>query len=389
MLKMPLPTTERRAATMVSREEEDMMRQRSRHLLVPTLVLVAILAVLLTLALRAMPAAAPTANPDQAAADTAAAALSDATTAAATTASPSVVLIRSSGSLGSGVIVDKGGYIVTNYHVLGREGNAPAPTSYLVTLSNGTSYTAKVAGTDSPDDLALLKISAPNLRVMQLADSGKVRVGEFVLAVGNPLGYAQTVTFGIISTLRRTMSEGGSPALYIPDMIQASAPINPGNSGGALVDLQGRLVGIPTLAAADPSQGTAAQGIGFAIPSNRVAFIAKQIIAHGRVVNSGRPFLGIGNIGQATPQLAAQYGLGADNGVAIGAVVPDGPAAKAGVKAGDVIVALNGRQTLSVESFNEALARLKPRQRVSMTVVTTNGQRRSVTITLGELPVHQ
>ncbi|MGH2387500.1 MAG: S1C family serine protease [Chloroflexota bacterium] len=365
------------------------MRRRSRHLFVPTLILVAILSVLITLAVRAMPAAAPDVNSTQGATITAAAALSDATTAAAATASPSVVLIRSSGSLGSGVIVDKGGYIVTNYHVLGREGNAPAPTSYLVTLSNGTSYNATVAGTDSPDDLALLKISAPNLRVMQVADSNKVRVGEFVLAVGNPLGYAQTVTFGIISTLRRTMSEGGSPALYIPDMIQASAPINPGNSGGALVDLQGRLVGIPTLAAADPSQGTAAQGIGFAIPSNRVAFIAKQIIANGRVVNSGRPFLGIGNIGQATPQLAAQYGLGADNGVAIGVVVPDGPAAKAGVKAGDVIVALNGQPTLSVEAFNEALARLKPGQRIPVTVVTTNGQRHSVTITLGELPVQQ
>src|SRR6185312_5878479 len=148
MLKMPLPTTERHAATMVSREEEEKMRQRPRRLLVSTLVLVAILSVLLTFAVRTMPAAAPTVNPAQAAADTAAAALSDATTAAATTASPSVVLIRSSGSLGSGVIVDKGGYIVTNYHVLGREGNAPAPTSYLVTLSNGTSYTAKVAGTD-------------------------------------------------------------------------------------------------------------------------------------------------------------------------------------------------------------------------------------------------
>ncbi len=127
----------------------------------------------------------------------------------------------------------------------------------LVTLSNGTSYNATVAGTDSPDDLALRKVCVPNLRVMQLAASSKVQVGQFVLAVGNPLGYAQTVTFGIVSTPRRTMLEGGSPVLYIPDMIQASAPINPGNSCGALVDLQGRLIGIPTLAVTDPNQGTA------------------------------------------------------------------------------------------------------------------------------------
>ncbi len=369
------------------------MPRWSRHMFVPTVALVAILSILITLALRTMPATAPatTAIPGAAAALSAGAGLSDATTAASAVASPSVVLIRSTGGLGSGVILDKGGYIATNYHVLGREGSAsaPPPTSYIVTLNTGVSYNATVAGTDSPDDLAVLKISAPNLRVMQLADSNKVRVGEFVLAVGNPLGYAQTVTFGIISTLRRTMSEGGKPALFIPDMIQASAPINPGNSGGALVDLEGRLVGIPTLAAADPNQGTAAQGIGFAIPSNRVSFIAKQIIANGRVVHSGRPYLGVANIGQVTPALAAQYGLGADNGVGIGAIVPDGPAAKAGVRAGDVIVALNNQPTLSVEAFNEALARLQPGQRVPMTVVTGNGQRQSVTLTLGELPVQQ
>lgn len=342
-----------------------------------------------------MPVTAPaaaTAAPEAAApaATSAVATLSDATTAAAATASPSVVLIRSTAGLGSGEILDKRGYIMTNYHVLFGEGtSATPPTNYIVTLANGTSYTAKVAGTDRPDDLAMLKISAPDLRVMQLADSDKVKVGQFVLAVGNPLGFAQTVTFGIISTLRRTLSEGGRPALFIPDMLQTSAPINPGNSGGALVDLQGHLVGVPTLAAADPRQGTAAQGIGFAVPSNRIEFIAKQIIADGRVVHSGRPFLGIANTAQVTPQLAARYGLGADNGVAIGAVVPDGPAAKAGVRAGEVIVELNKQPTLSEEAFNEALARLKPGQTVTLTVVTESGQRRTVTLTLGELPVTQ
>ena len=367
------------------------MIRLSRTLPLSALTVVAVLAVTVALVAQATPAAAPTPTMAAApAANSAAAGLNDATTSAAATASPSVVLIRSTGGLGSGEIIDKRGYIVTNYHVLFGEGTAAAPpTSYIVTLANGTSYTASVAGTDRPDDLAVVKISAPNLRVMQLADSSKALVGQFVLAVGNPLGFSQTVTFGIISTLRRTVSEGGQPAVFIPDMLQTSAPINPGNSGGALVDLQGRLIGVPTLAAADPRQGTAAQGIGFAIPSNRVKFITEQIIANGRVVHSGRPYLGVGNTAQVTPALAAQYGLGADNGVAIGAVVPDGPAAKAGVRAGDVIVELNKQPTLSEESFNEALARLKPGQRITMTVVTGNGQRRSVTLTLGELPVQQ
>src|ERR687883_663427 len=219
--------------------------------------------------------------------------LEQATMHAAAIAGPSVVKIESASGLGSGVIVDKRGYIVTNYHVLGGARGEVAPEGrYTVTLANGTSYRATITGTDAPDDLAVLKITAPGLRALPLANSDALKVGQFVLAVGNPLGYSQTVTFGIVSTLRRTVAENG-PATFIPDMLQTSAPINPGNSGGALVDLQGRLVGIPTLAATDPRLGTAAQGIGFAIPSDTVRDIAGQLIRYGKVIQSHRAYLGI------------------------------------------------------------------------------------------------
>ena len=199
-------------------------------------------------------------------------ALSDASVNTAASVSPTVVLIQSSVGLGSGEVIDARGYIVTNYHVL-LDGQASQAPPFTVTLSSGKLYKANVAGTDPNDDLAVLKINAGTLHPITFGDSSKLRVGQFVLAVGNPLGYSQTVTFGIVSTLGRGLSEGG-PAAYLPNPIQTSAPINPGNSGGALVDLSGSLVGIPTLAAQDPEQGGAAQGIGFAIPSNRVRFIA-------------------------------------------------------------------------------------------------------------------
>lgn len=312
--------------------------------------------------------------------------LEQATTHAASVAGPSVVKIESANGLGSGVIVDKRGYIVTNYHVLGGARGEVAPdTRYTVTLANGSSYRATITGTDAPDDLAVLKITAPGLRALPLANSDALQVGQFVLAVGNPLGYSQTVTFGIVSTLRRTVAEKG-PATFIPDMIQTSAPINPGNSGGALVDLHGWLVGIPTLAAADPRLGTAAQGIGFAIPSNRVTFITQQIIKDGKVSHSGRPYLGVRGLQEVTPFVAAHYGLAVENGVLIGGVEPQGAADRAGLRAGDVIVRLDGRPTRSEAAFGDVLARLRPGERVAVTVVGQGGER-TVTVTLGELPV--
>ena len=186
------------------------------------------------------------------------------------------VTLAKGAALGSGVIVDSRGYIVTNNHV------ASGATTIQVILSNGTKEPAQLAGADAAYDLAVLKIAVPQggLTVATLGDSTQLKVGQEVLVIGNPLGITQTVTNGIVSVLKRTVSEGqGGPT--IQNAIQTDAPINPGNSGGALVDLQGNVVGIPTLTAIDPEFNTPANGVGFAIPANRVKTILPQFIQTG------------------------------------------------------------------------------------------------------------
>jgi S1-C subfamily serine protease len=192
------------------------------------------------------------------------------------------VTTQQGGAIGSGVIIDSRGYIVTNNHVV------DGAQSMTVTLFDGTNLQAQLVGTDPADDLAVVKISPPSkgLTVVQLGDSSKLAVGEDVMAIGNPLGITQTVTNGIISALGRSVPEGQGGAT-IPDAIQTDAAINPGNSGGALVDMQGHLVGIPTLTAIDPEFNTPASGVGFAIPSNRVATVVPQIISTGSVTHNG------------------------------------------------------------------------------------------------------
>ena len=185
------------------------------------------------------------------------------------------VLTQNGGAIGSGVIIDSRGYIITNNHVVN------GAQTIQVVLNDGTKLPAQLSGTDPPDDLAVLKIQAPgNMTVATIGDSSQLRVGQEVLAIGNPLGITQTVTNGIVSALGRTVSEGQGGAT-ISNAIQTDAPINPGNSGGALVDLQGNLVGIPTLTAIDPEFNTPANGVGFAIPSNRVKSIISKIIQTG------------------------------------------------------------------------------------------------------------
>lgn len=186
------------------------------------------------------------------------------------------VLTKNGDALGSGVIIDARGYIVTNNHVIA------GAQQMAVMLFDGTHLAARLVGADPADDLAVISITAPTsprLTVATFGDSSQVQVGQDVLVIGNPLGITQTVTSGIVSAVGRTVNEQGS--IIIPDALQTDAAINPGNSGGALVNMQGQVIGIPTLAAIDPEFKMPADGVGFALPSNRVQVVVRQIIGAG------------------------------------------------------------------------------------------------------------
>jgi putative serine protease PepD len=281
---------------------------------------------------------------------------------------PVVVQIRTDSGLGSGVIFDAKGDVVTNAHVVAGSG------SLSVTLADGRRFSARLVGSYAPDDLAVVSIgSAQGLRPATFADSSEVDVGDLVLAVGNPLGLQSSVTNGIVSGVGRDVSEG--QGVVLPGAIQTSAPINPGNSGGALVDLEGRVIGIPTLAASNPQLGGTAAGIGFAIPSNVVTDIAGQIVRQGRVVSSHRAALGVSL---------------ADNpsgtGAVVAAVQSGGPAAKAGIVVGDTIEAIDGKRVTSTDDLATALAAMAPGEKVTVMVTRPDGTSSTHTVTLGQLP---
>jgi S1-C subfamily serine protease len=305
---------------------------------------------------------------------------------------PAVVQINvqtSNGSdLGSGVIIDKRGYIVTNNHVLdGGQGQAVQIQNIQVVLADNSKYTAQIAGTDPTDDLAVIKINAPTgLVTATLGDSSQLRVGQEVLAIGNPLGITQTVTRGIISALGRTVSEKAAGTPTIPNAIQTDAPINPGNSGGALVDLQGNVIGIPTLAALDPEfNNQPANGVGFAIPSNRVSFIAQQLIQNGKVTHSGRASIGI--TGQTVnASLASMAQLAVDHGVLVASVTSGGPAQRAGLRVDDVIVQIDNSQIDSLSTLQDALLAKNPGDTIAVKVYRGN-QQLTVNVALTELQV--
>jgi S1-C subfamily serine protease len=290
---------------------------------------------------------------------------------------PSVVLISTGEGLGSGVVLDRSGNIVTNAHVAGDA------TEFKVQVAGDPApRTASLVGSYPPDDLAVIRVDDPSgLQPAKFADSAKAQAGDVVLAVGNPLGLSGSVTSGIISATGRVVAEpasdDGQPGATLPDAIQTSAPINPGNSGGALVTTTGEVIGIPTLTAAG-AQGNQVQGIGFAIPSNLARDIAHQLIASGEVTNSHRAAIGA-QVGTVTGMDGEPAGTG------VVAVTSGGPADRAGLRPGDVIQAVGGTPTPDTQALAGVLAAAHPGDQIALSVIR-DGQEQTVKLTLGELP---
>ena len=270
--------------------------------------------------------------------------------------------------LGSGVIVAKNGYILTNNHVV------DGASEVKVTLQDGREFTAKVIGRDPKSDIAVVKIDANDLPVVPLADSDNVQVGDVVLAVGNPFGVGQTVTEGIVSATGR----GNVGIEDYEDFIQTDAAINPGNSGGALVDIDGRLVGINT---AIMSRSGGSQGVGFAIPSSLARNVMGSLIAYGHVT---RGYLGV-MIQNVTPALAQEFNLKDSSGALIGDVVPGGPAASAGFKDGDVVLEFNGRKVTDSRHLQLEVAETKPGTTVPVRIVRDN-ETKTLNVSVKQLP---
>ncbi|MER8183865.1 trypsin-like peptidase domain-containing protein [Kitasatospora sp. NPDC094015] len=291
---------------------------------------------------------------------------------------PSVVQITAGDSLGSGIVYDDKGDIVTNAHVVGDA------KTFSVTLANSTkALDATLVGSFPESDLAVIKLSQVpgGLKPAVFGDSSKVEVGQIVLAMGSPLGLASSVTQGIVSATGRTVTEpqnAGSPGATIGNMVQTSAAINPGNSGGALVNLSSQVIGINTLAAVDQElNGAAAPGIGFAIPAATVTSIADQLIKTGTVANSGRAALGV----TARTYFDSNF---QPAGAAVVSVVDGGAAAAAGMQPGDVITKLGDTQITSIAGLTTALASLQPGAKTTVTY-QRDGQTKTADVTLGSL----
>jgi S1-C subfamily serine protease len=284
---------------------------------------------------------------------------------------PEVVEIATDSDLGSGVVFDSQGDIVTNNHVVG------SATSFQVQTVSGQTLNARLVGTYPQGDIAVIRTTTKlPVPPADWGVSGTLRAGSIVFAVGSPLGLASSVTEGIVSYNGRPVSEGNG--VNLGSTIQTSAAINPGNSGGALVDLNGAVVGIPTLAAIDQEEGGAAGGIGFAIPSDMVKPVASQLIATGRVTNSG----------QAAMQIQGSDGVDAAGnpvGVVVGRVPPGTGVASAGLVPGDIITALAGQPTPTLAELEDVLAGLRSGSTVSVRIVAPGGSARTVTVVLGQL----
>jgi serine protease Do/serine protease DegQ len=264
--------------------------------------------------------------------------------------------VRPRQSLGSGVIIDaKQGLVITNNHVI------RGADEITVSLHDGRDFQAEIVGTDPATDVALIKISAEDLTALPLADSEALRVGDFVVAIGNPFGLGQTVTSGIVSALGRS----GLGIEGYENFIQTDASINPGNSGGALVNLRGELVGINTAIFSPGGASAGNIGIGFAIPSNLVKQISDQLLKHGEVK---RAYLGV-QMQDITPELAQAFGIEVQQGAVVTHVVNDSAADDAGLVVGDVITAVDGAQLINADSLRNTIGLMMVGQEVKLDII--------------------
>ena len=269
--------------------------------------------------------------------------------------------------LGTGVIVSADGYILTNNHVV------QDADEVTVTLSDNRELSAEVIGTDSPTDVAVLKVNANGLHAARLGDSSNLQPGEWSLAIGSPFGLDQTVTAGIISAVGRA----NVGITDYEDFIQTDAAINPGNSGGPLVNLRGEIIGINTAIA---SRNGGYQGIGFAIPSNMARHVMESIIEDGQVT---RGYLGA-LIQDLNDDLADSFGFDSTKGVLVGDVVEDGPAAQAGLRSGDIVLKLNGKEVSNANQLRNAVAATHPRSQMEIEYYR-DGAKKVVSVEVGQL----
>lgn len=284
--------------------------------------------------------------------------------------------------VGTGIVIDDQGHILTNDHVV-----RGAQRLLITTAEGNKQYPARLVGVDPRSDLAILKVAGAHLQPLPLGDSSQLQVGEWVVAIGNALALpgGPTVTTGVISALNRTVQEPGTGNIagpYLFGVIQTSAPINPGNSGGPLVNLQGQVVGINTLAAGglEPG-GLQAQGIGFAIAINTARHIAQLLIKDGHVTYA---YLGV-LVTTSNAAIDRRLGLPDTPGIVVIRTEPNSPASRAGIQAGDIITQIGTTTITSDSDLAEALIELKPNQRVPITwVVARTGQKITRTVTLGE-----
>jgi serine protease Do len=273
-------------------------------------------------------------------------------------------------SLGSGVIIDKGGFILTNHHVVANA------DEIKVKLSDTRTFPAELVGTDPRTDLALIRVRAGNLPQAALGNSDDLGVGDWVLAIGNPFGLEETVTAGIVSAKERVIGAGP-----FDNFIQTDASINPGNSGGPLVDAEGKVVGVNS---AIYSRTGGSVGIGFAIPINLAMQVVEQLRANRRVV---RGWLGVA-MQDVTPELARSFGLPSDDGALVSDIYRGGPAHRAGIRRGDVVVGFNGREVKNSRELSRWAAEL-PLGSTARIDVIREGQRKTFDVVIQEAPVER